>query len=241
MGINESNQHFLTDQRLLREIAQAAQVSPDDVVLEVGAGPGNLTRLLCAAKLLIAVEKDGKFRPALLQLRQEHKNIRPLFANILLVPPPKADIVIGNIPYNISEPLFYQLMRASCKRIILLVSARFYRAITGQKLSLLLPYYFTLERLIEVPRTAFSPKPRVDSVLIRLIPKKERSLPREVLDQQDKRVKNAVEHALWQQKGWSKRQAGAWCREHLPGISGIRLRQLSHSELKALLAALNNV
>lgn len=210
-------------------------------MLEIGAGTGNLTRFLLSAKKVIAVEKDRNLEAALKRVQRGCKGMEVLIANILDHALPQADIIIGNIPYNVAEPLLYRLMHASCKRIVLLLSTRLYATLTTKKLSLIVPHYFVMENLMMVPRAAFAPKPRIDSVLIRLTPTQEKSLIRAVLDQHDKRVKNAVEHALWQGKGWSKRDARKFCRKHLRGIADTRLRQLSFTELKRLLTAVNNM
>ncbi len=180
-------QHFLRDPRILGAIVEAAGVRPGDMVLEIGPGPGYLTRvLLGAGALVIAVELD---RDIYAYLREEfggEENLELIQADALrldyiaLAEKKGAPFkVVSNPPYNITGPLVARFIeeRAAFTRIVLMlqkeVAARLVAG-PGKRaagaLTVLLHMHFDVRAAFNVPAGAFSPPPDVDSTLVVMDP-----------------------------------------------------------------------
>jgi 16S rRNA (adenine1518-N6/adenine1519-N6)-dimethyltransferase len=175
-------QHFLRDPFVIERILSGARLDQSSTVLEIGPGLGALTfPLASCVRHVIAVEKDGalaeKLRAGLTRERVE--NVTVIHEDILkleLAPLWKEKIdVIGNIPYNISSPLIDQLIRNRDRisRAILTLQHELAARLTaspGNKqygaLTVLIQYHARLSPLLEVPKQAFYPKPKVSSTVV---------------------------------------------------------------------------
>ena len=173
-------QHFISDRNLLQRIVRFAGVQPSDTVIEIGPGGGSLTRELAAnAARVIAVEID-----------------RDLIPNLRATAPSNVEIVEGdalemdfrhltndrfhivaNLPYNIAAPLIRRFIdcRASISAVTIMIQkevAERIRAKPGTRdygpLSVLVQYYAVPVWGFTVPPGAFTPRPKVDSAVIRL-------------------------------------------------------------------------
>lgn len=171
-------QHFLFDPRILSRIADAASLTPRDVVLEIGPGKGTLTAILAArAETVIAIEKDPRLA-AELRARFTASNVRLLEADALDVPWPDASVVCGNIPYQITSPLIERALTPPRPRTIVFLVQREVAlrlaAAPGSKtygaLSAGVQLVARVERLFTVRAGAFRPPPRVESAVVRLTP-----------------------------------------------------------------------
>jgi 16S rRNA (adenine1518-N6/adenine1519-N6)-dimethyltransferase len=173
-------QHFLADPRILARIADALEAGPADRVLEIGPGPGGLTRpLLARAGQVTAIEKD---RDLISPLRERFPNLRVVEGDALdldwhqLVQSPF--LVTGNIPYNITSPLLDKaLLPPRPQRIVFLVQKEVADRVTAEAgtpeygaLSIGIQVVAKPERLFTVPAGAFHPRPKVDSAVLRLTP-----------------------------------------------------------------------
>ena len=191
------SQHFLADPNILGRIVDALEPAPADVVIEIGAGRGSLTRALAPrVGLVIAVEKDRRLAAELgtrnaergtERLRVVQGDALQLDWHSLL----EADLsaprsafrvprfkVIGNIPYAITSPLIEKALTPPLpERIVFLVQAEVAdraAAPPGSRvygaLSVGLQASCRVEKLFTVKPGAFDPPPRVDSALLRLTP-----------------------------------------------------------------------
>lgn len=170
-------QNFLRDDELLDRVAEAAGIEPEDEVLEVGAGPGTLTRrLVPLARRVVAVELDERLLPL---LRRAAPGAQVLAGNILEVDlaalfPAGGEIVVGNIPYYLTGALLRRLLdaRPLPKRISFVVQrevAERWCGIGGWGLSTVVAQTLTVPVLgFTLPPDAFDPPPRVWSALARL-------------------------------------------------------------------------
>jgi 16S rRNA (adenine1518-N6/adenine1519-N6)-dimethyltransferase len=175
-------QHFLSDPRILARIAAATGAGQGDTVLEIGPGPGGLTAALVKlGARVVAIEKDPDVLPG---LRTRAPGALVIEADALeidwhaAVGAPSRWFVAGNIPYNITSPLIDKALTpprpASVvflvqKEVALRVGAAPGTADYGA-LSVGVQAVATAERLFNVPAGAFSPAPRVDSAVLRLVP-----------------------------------------------------------------------
>jgi 16S rRNA (adenine1518-N6/adenine1519-N6)-dimethyltransferase len=186
-------QHFLVDPAILARIAAAAAPLAGLTVVEIGAGPGGLTRALLAtdAARIVAVETDRRCVAALDELAAATGDrLRVVAGDALaldrreLAPPPTA--IVANLPYNIATELIVRWLRAPAGlvRLVLLVQrevADRLAAAPGNaaygRLSVLAQWAARVEALFELPPGAFRPPPKVRSRVVRLSPYAEPPVP----------------------------------------------------------------
>ena len=169
-------QHFLSDRNILQRIVRLAAISPEDTVVEIGPGSGALTReLAAAAKRVIAIEIDRDLVPRLRSTMPG--NVEIVEGDALEIELPHNTHLVGNLPYNISTPLLKKFIAAREHILDVTVMlqkevAERIRAKAGSEdygpLSVLIQYYATPVWGFTVPPGAFTPKPKVDSAVIRL-------------------------------------------------------------------------
>jgi 16S rRNA (adenine1518-N6/adenine1519-N6)-dimethyltransferase len=181
MAKKSLGQHFLFDASILGRIIEASGITPDDTVVEVGPGPGAMTRLLAAkAKRLIAVELDDELYMRLLAEYEGNTKVAlhhvdALKFNYTAIGEPFT--VVSNIPYYITTPLIFALMDAKplLRSMTLTIQKEVAERIVaapGSKdygvLSLAVQYYAAASLKFIVPAGAFRPVPKVDSAVIRM-------------------------------------------------------------------------
>ena len=169
-------QHWLKDPEILADIAEAAELTDDDVVLEIGPGLGTLTsRLLARANSVTAVEFDADLARKLpgqfpgKKLTVVNQDILQFDLNQL----PKKYKVVANVPYYITSKIVEKLMTAENKPSIavLLVQKEVAERIATESgnmsiLSVSVQIFAEAELDIEVPRQFFTPPPKVDSQVV---------------------------------------------------------------------------
>jgi len=178
-------QHFLHDRGIVQRILDAFDPQPDETLAEIGPGPGALTRpLLERCKTLHVIELD---RDLAARLRAEfppeqlvvHEADALKFDFCSLVPSGGRLRVIGNLPYNISTPLLFHLLEQQhCIGDMLFMLQKEVvdrmAAAPGCKdygrLSVMLQWQLRVEKLFDVRPGAFTPPPKVDSSVVRLVP-----------------------------------------------------------------------
>jgi 16S rRNA (adenine1518-N6/adenine1519-N6)-dimethyltransferase len=178
-------QNFLVDPNIQKKIVAAIQPRPDDEVLEIGPGHGALTdHLAGTVRRLVVVELDRDLAHRLEQRFAGRTDVRVLNRNILDTPlnalsdNPAALKVLGNIPYYITTPILFHLLRREARpaHIVLMVQREVAERITATHganygaLSVGVLAVARVERLFHVGRNAFRPVPNVDSTVIRITP-----------------------------------------------------------------------
>ncbi len=179
-------QNFLVDDSILDKIIEAADITRDDCVLEIGPGIGTMTqRLAEEAGRVIAVEIDRNLMPILNETLADYDNVTVINDDILKVDIPalaaqhgsKRMKVVANLPYYITTPVIMALLERNVplQSITVMVQKEVADRMTvgpGTKdygaLSLAVQYYTKPEIITEVPADCFVPKPNVDSAVIRL-------------------------------------------------------------------------
>ena len=180
-------QNFLIDVQVINDIVGAVAPRRDDLVVEIGPGLGALTEpLLHKLDCLHVVEID---RDIVARLRQQHAqeclvihegDALAFDFGVLAREAGKKLHVVGNLPYNISTPLLFHLAQfADCvydmhfmlqKEVVERMVAEPGTADFG-RLSVMLQYRFVMDWLLDVPPESFDPAPKVDSAVVRLIPR----------------------------------------------------------------------
>jgi len=180
-------QNFLIDTGILEEIIEAAQITKDDFVLEIGPGIGTMTQYLCeAARAVVAVEIDTNLIPILKDTLAEYNNVDVLNEDILKVNISKLAEeknngkpikVVANLPYYITTPIIMGLFESHVPidSITIMVQkevADRMQVGPGTKdygaLSLAVQYYAKPYIVANVPPNCFMPRPKVGSAVIRL-------------------------------------------------------------------------
>ncbi len=178
-------QHFLIDEEVLKRITSAAELTPADVIVEVGPGLGILTRELAKqAGRVIAIELDNKLAAALKQTLASLNNITIINDDVLrlepkdLVTEPKTGYkVVANLPYYITSPVLRHFLEAPAKPrlMILMVQKEVAEVIVAKPgemslLSVSVQFYGEPRIIGYVPAQCFYPAPKVDSAILRIDP-----------------------------------------------------------------------
>ncbi len=171
-------QHFMTDERVLEREVEYAELGSSDTVLEVGPGTGNLTKYLVKrAKKVYAIEKD---RALARMIGLSFPEIEVITGDAMELEWPKFDKMVSNIPYKISSPLTFKLLEHNFKLAVLTYQEEFAERLVAyagdfaySRLSVMAYYRAEMEIMEKIPRSAFKPPPRVDSAVVRIIPRKE--------------------------------------------------------------------
>jgi 16S rRNA (adenine1518-N6/adenine1519-N6)-dimethyltransferase len=178
-------QNFLVDQRALERIVEAAELGPEDIVLEIGPGLGTLTRLLAAeAGRVVAVELDQRLIEVLKQTLADWPNVEIIHGDILELNP--ADLlerhmaglqykVVANLPYYITSAILRHLLTAEVKPRLMVVTVQLEVAqrITAEPgdmslLAVSVQFYGRPRIVTRIKAGAFYPSPQVDSAVIRI-------------------------------------------------------------------------
>jgi 16S rRNA (adenine1518-N6/adenine1519-N6)-dimethyltransferase len=188
-------QNFLQDTRALQAIVAAAQITPDDEVLEIGPGLGSLTRYLAlAARRVTAVELDKDLFPVLETVVAPYQNVRLVQGDILQLDPAglmekPGYLVVANIPYYITSAVLRHLLEHGGRpaRLVLTLQEEVAVRICARPgkmslLSLSVQVYGTPEIVAYIPAEAFLPAPKVDSAVLRVELHPEPLIPPPLLD-----------------------------------------------------------
>ena len=171
----KKDQHFLIDKRVLNRIIDFGGLNRSDIVLEIGAGYGNLTGAIAEkAGKVIAIEAD----PDLAASLDRWDNVEVITGDALKTEFPNFNKVISNLPYSISSPVTFKLLRYKFELGILMYQYEFAKRMVAKagsedysRLSIAVQYYADAELLEVVPESAFSAPPKVRSAIVRLVPR----------------------------------------------------------------------
>jgi 16S rRNA (adenine1518-N6/adenine1519-N6)-dimethyltransferase len=195
MSKSRLGQNFLYDPSILCRIIQAAELSPEDTVAEIGPGPGKLTSLLAKnVKQVIAIELDETLFERLRGDFIGYSNVNLIHSDALKFPFETIGKfkVVANIPYYITTPIIFRLLeaRASLQTMTLTVQKEVAERIVappGKKdygvLSIMLQYYTLPELKFIIPKEAFRPVPKVDSAVLHI-----RILEKPAIEPKDEKI-----------------------------------------------------
>lgn len=197
-------QNFLVDEAILQRIAAAAEPSPHDVVLEIGAGTGALTRYLAQeAGHVLALELDQRLMPILESELSTFDNVTPIQGDVLALDPAAliedareklgvAQVgykVVGNLPYYITSAILRHLLEADRRPSLMVITVQYEVAkrIVAEPgdmsvLAVSVQFYAEPELLFRIKPGSFYPAPTVDSAVVRLQVRPSPPLPAEEID-----------------------------------------------------------
>ncbi|MEM2971613.1 MAG: 16S rRNA (adenine(1518)-N(6)/adenine(1519)-N(6))-dimethyltransferase RsmA [Candidatus Bathyarchaeia archaeon] len=204
-------QHFMVNSSIFQLLATYSSLNMADVVLDIGAGLGFLTLFLAGkCKSVLAVESDRRLMNILKVQVGDFPNVKVIYGDILKAELPKFNKVVSVPPYNISSPLLLWLFNKKFECAVLVFQKEFANrllASVGSEdygwLTVVAYYFVEVEILDDVPRWMFYPQPEVDSVIVRLKPKKPppfalkneaffRRLAQALFTHRNKKVKSAL-------------------------------------------------
>jgi 16S rRNA (adenine1518-N6/adenine1519-N6)-dimethyltransferase len=170
-------QNFLLDDRVIRRSVELAGLTPEDTVLEIGPGLGNLTEeILRTGAKVVAVEQDAAFCRFL--ERRYGQRVTVVQADAVKAFLPGFNKVVSNLPYQISSPITFKLLDVGFEVAVLMLQKEFAERMVAKagtddysRLSVGVYYRADCEIVLKVPRHAFWPQPKVDSCVVKLVPK----------------------------------------------------------------------
>lgn len=190
-------QNFIVDKNIIHSIIKKSEIDKDTLVIEIGPGAGSLTNALGeVAKNVIAYEIDESVKPIL--EKNIHSNTKIIYDDFL-----KRNIlkdvkefeyqklyVVANLPYYITTPIIIKLIedKIDIDKIVVMVQKEVgnrFKARPNTKeynsLSIFLNYYYNVEKILDVSKNVFIPKPNVDSIVVSLTKKEKTPLKNEEL------------------------------------------------------------
>ncbi|MBP1944715.1 16S rRNA (adenine1518-N6/adenine1519-N6)-dimethyltransferase [Methanobacterium petrolearium] len=175
-------QNYLIHDQILSRIIENSQITDSDVVLEIGAGIGTLTIPLAEnASKVVAVEQDKRIVQVLRERLQQEgiSNVEILEEDATRLDFPYFNKVVSNLPYQISSPITFKLLKYDFDFAILMYQLEFAQRMVAKpgesnysRLSVMMSLCSQTEFLFKVPKKAFIPPPRISSAVIKLTPKK---------------------------------------------------------------------
>lgn len=175
-------QNFLTDEALLMQLVALSGVGKNDAVLEIGAGAGDMTKVLSAhCRRVIAIEVDGTLIPILQLALEKCKNVHLVHGDVMrlnlreLTAPMGPFHVVANIPYYLTTDLMNLLLSSDLplESISVMVQAEAAQRMTAQPgeegygmLAVKCQYRYAPEIALDVPACLFTPPPKVDSAFV---------------------------------------------------------------------------
>ncbi len=203
-------QNFMIDEGLLRLMVSYASVNKNDVVLEIGAGLGFLTRLISQkCKKVIAVEADPRLMRILRTELKDLENVELVEGDILKVPIPSFDKVVSNPPFYVSSLILFWLLEKNFDCAVLTFQKEFAERLVASvgsrdygRLTVMTYYRADVELIDYVFKDMYYPPPDVDSCIVRLKPRlppftvKDKQaffeLVRTLFAQRNKKMRNAI-------------------------------------------------
>ena len=199
-------QNFLVDERVAERQIKYADLNKDDVILEIGAGNGILTKKMAKIARVIAIEIDSRFINSLKKI----ENVEVIHGDALKVDFDKLDFnkVVSNLPYNISSPITFKLLETKFDLAILMYQKEFAARLVAKpntkdysRLTVMAYMKADFQLLEEVPPRAFRPVPKVSSYIVRVVPVRKRfdvdeelfkEVTRALFIHRRKKIKNAL-------------------------------------------------
>lgn len=179
-------QNFIVDENIINNIITKSGVDKDTLVIEIGPGAGSLTNKLAnTAKNVICYEIDETLKDILSTNLKDYNNVEVIYQDFL-----KANViedikkydynkiyVVANLPYYITTPIIISIIekKLPIDKIVVMVQKEVgdrFKAKVGTKdynsLSIYLNYYYEIQKLMDISRNIFIPKPNVDSIVVEM-------------------------------------------------------------------------
>ena len=184
-------QNFLIDKNIIRKIIEIGKLSHKNIVLEIGAGTGNLTKeiLLANPKRIILIEKDEKLAARLKKKFENYKNLSVITDDVLNYINNKISyknmVVFGNLPYNLSTKILAKLISLDkwppwYSKLILMFQKEVADRIIAKnnsenfnRLAVLSNWRLNVKKHFDISKNCFFPKPKINSTILSFKPKRQ--------------------------------------------------------------------
>ena len=224
-------QNFLIDDSVLNDIVEGAEVDDRDFIIEIGPGVGTLTaKLLMKAKKVTSIELDNDLIPILQEELGEHENFNLIHNDALkvdfneLIGEEESVKLVANLPYYVTTPIIVKLLKDgyNFKSLTIMIQKEVAERIDAEPnckeygaLSVLVQYYCNTSIVRRVAPSCFIPRPKVESIVIRLD-----RLP-------EPRVKTKSEKIMFElvRAGFNMRRKTLWNAAKAFGLSKEKLEQ----------------
>lgn len=241
-------QNFLLNQSIASDIVSSIHPSQSDTVLEPGPGHGTLTRLLQKeAGKVVAVEKDPVLVRELTETFRDYSNVVIIEGDILKTSPlPDFNKIVSTPPYYLSSKLALFLSKTKFDLAGIVFQKEFGERLLAEpgtreygRLTVAVRRRLKIDKIREIPRTAFHPKPKVDSILLRMTPQPSfrqldeplfEEVVRGVYNQRRRLVRGALLHFLTKKLG---RENARKIMSEI-AVPDARVHQLSIAQLEDL-------
>jgi len=246
-------QNFLANKHIASRVVSVAELTNTDTVLEPGAGYGTLTRLLeNQAGRVLAVEKDRRLAAHLRKEFERSPTVSVIEGDVLKIPLPSFNKIVGTPPYVLSSKLILFLKKKKFELASLVLQKEFGERLLAEagtadygRLSITAQRSLKIRPIMNIPAAAFRPRPKVDSILLRISPNKINTavneelfeeLVRGLFNQRRRVVRSSFLHFLSKKIGREK------ARETLKEMTlpEKRVFQLTIGDLEALCQQLSN-
>ena len=206
----KKSQNFLINTKIADFIVGKANLKSEDIVLEIGPGKGILTERLLQRSNVVAIEIDEELcdflRIKFHDFIAEEK-LKLICDDALKVDFPKFNKIVSNIPYHISSPLLFKILKYDFSSGILMLQREFGERLCAKprgknygRLSVMMYYNGNVEILRKVKKENFRPAPKVDSVIVKVVKNprfcfdsdKLEDLVRKIFSQRRKKIKNIL-------------------------------------------------
>ncbi len=206
-------QNFLENWNIAKKIVEYANINSSDKILEIGPGLGILTDFIVErAGKTILIEKDKKLT-SYLEGRYSKYELEINEGDVLEIELPNFDKVISNLPFSISSPITFKLLKCDFKMGILTYQKQFADRMLAEvgeeeysRLSVMVSVNAEVEKLFNISKESFYPPPKVDATVIRLIPSEPgfviqneeifSKVVKELFNYRRKKIKNALDTGL---------------------------------------------
>lgn len=207
-------QHLLLNDEVRHRIVDYANISDKNIVLEIGAGTGDLTSTIKErARKVIAIEKDKDLVNILKERFSNESNVEIIEGDVLKIDLPHYDKSVSTPPYNISSKLIFLLLNRECERIIITLQKEFAERLIARpgsrnygRLTVMTECKAKVKLLEYISKSNFYPQPKVDSAIVSIFPRKDvnnfvknelfNEFVRILFSQRRKRVRKVIFHYL---------------------------------------------
>ena len=183
MSNKRLDQVFLKDKKIISFIVDSWGVNENDSVLEIGPGPGNLTaELLARGANVISIEKSSKYYDYLNTVFKKEINsgkLQLIYGDALKVDFPRFNKIIANIPYSISSPITFKFFNYKFDLGIIMYQKEFAQRLIAKpgtkdysRITVNVYYFADVKILRIVKKGSFYPIPKVDSAIVKIVPRK---------------------------------------------------------------------
>ncbi len=208
--LNDSGQNFLVDEDIIKKEVKVADLNKNDIVLEVGAGFGYELAEIIKTCSAIGIEKDVKIFSYLINKYELNPSVKLVNGDVLKLVLPNFTKLISNPPYNIVDNILSKLMRYDFLSGVMILpntlSQELLADASSNKFSIIQKIFFNFSEIMEVPKDAFYPIPRVTSRML-ILKKRPKDFLQSVMLKDEMTVKNAILRAHQDLDNKTKRES----------------------------------